>query len=72
MAAEEAMSSTLRLSFYDGDDEETGKPIYKYKNFNVHVDATADQLYGTAQAFAGLQERPLYSVVRNHSTEIRQ
>ncbi|MDY0394036.1 DUF1659 domain-containing protein [Virgibacillus halophilus] len=71
MAASEVMRSTLRLVFYDGEDEETGKPVYKGKNFNIRLEATAEQLYETAEAFAGLQQRPLYNVVRNDSSEIK-
>lgn len=70
MAASELKSSTLRLVFFDGEDEETGKPVYKGKNFNIRQEATAEQLYETAEAFASLQQRPLHNVVRNDSSEI--
>ncbi|GGB32367.1 DUF1659 domain-containing protein [Virgibacillus dakarensis] len=73
MAVAEMYKSTLQLVLDDGVDELTGKPIYKTKSFNnVKTEATADQLYTIAQAFAGLQERPLYDIERKDSSEIRQ
>src|SRR5690625_6120469 len=65
MAMAEPVSSTLRLVLYEGEDEETGNPIYKSKSFNnVKVSANADQLFIVAEAFTQLQELPLYSVDR--------
>lgn len=73
MAVEAPIKSTLQLVFDDGADLVTGKPIYKQKSFNnVKVAATADQLYAIAQAVAGLQQRPLYNIEREDSSEIRQ
>jgi len=73
MAVLDKKSSTLRLVLYDGDDVETGKPIYKTKSFNnVKTAATADQLYAIAEAVAVLQERPLYNVERRDTSDIRE
>ncbi|MGY0694775.1 DUF1659 domain-containing protein [Virgibacillus sp. FSP13] len=73
MAVAETYQSTLRLVLDDGADVLTGKPIYKTKSFNnVKTSATADQLFTIAQAFAGLQERPLYNIERRDNSEIRQ
>ncbi|WP_047982611.1 DUF1659 domain-containing protein [Ornithinibacillus contaminans] len=71
MAVANMTNSQLRLVLHDGDDPESGEPIYKFKSFNnVKTDATADQLYTIANAFAGLQERPLYNVERKDSSDI--
>ncbi|MFD1037209.1 DUF1659 domain-containing protein [Virgibacillus byunsanensis] len=73
MAVADKINSTLRLVLYDGEDMETGKPIYKTKSFNnVKTDAIADQLLPIAEAVAGLQERPLFNVQRNDSSELRE
>lgn len=73
MAVSEMYKSTLQLVLDDGADDLTGKPIYKLKSFNnVKTAATADQLYTIANAFAGLQERPLYNVERKDSSEISE
>lgn len=73
MAVADMTNSQLRLVLYDGDDHETGKPIYKAKSFNnVKIDATPDQLYTVANAFAVLQERPLFNIERKDSSDIRQ
>ncbi|HLR09069.1 MAG TPA: DUF1659 domain-containing protein [Bacillota bacterium] len=73
MAVADKKSSSLRLVLYDGDDIETGKPIYKTKSFsNVKTAATADQLYAIAQAVAELQERSLYNVERRDTADIRE
>lgn len=72
MAVAEIVSSRLRLVFYDGDDVITGNPVFKSKTFNnLKVEADADQLLAVAEAFVGLQERPLSKVERNDHTEIR-
>lgn len=73
MAVAEKVSSQLRLVLYDGENEETGKPVYKTKSFNnVKTDANAEQLYAVAEAFATLQERPLSKIERNDSSEIQE
>lgn len=73
MAVADPMTSQLRLVFYDGEDVMSGEPIYKSKNFNqVKTSANAEQLYAIAQAFAGLQERPLFAIERRDRAEIRQ
>lgn len=72
MAVADLTSSQLRLVFYEGDDPISGKPIYKAKSFNnVKTDATADQLYAIAEAFAGLQQLTLFNIERNDSSDIR-
>lgn len=71
MATENKMSSTLRLVFIDGMDDDE-KPIYKNKSFrNVKTDADADQLNAVAEAFSGLQERDLDTVERNDTSDIQ-
>jgi len=73
MAVAERVSSRLRLVFYDGEDILTGNPIFKSKTFNnLKTDADADQFLAVAEAFAGLQERPLSRIERNDNTEIRE
>lgn len=73
MAVAEIVDSRLRLTFYDGEDPETGDAIYKTKNFNnVKTDADAEQLYAIAQAFTKLQERTLYAIARQDSSDIRE
>src|SRR5699024_12839128 len=73
MAVAYKKSASLRLVLYDGDDIESGKPIYKTKSFsNDKTAATADQLYAIAQAVAELQERSLYNVERRDTADIRE
>ncbi len=73
MAVAERISSQLRLVFYDGEDALTGNPIFKSKTFNnLKTDADAAQFLAVAEAFAGLQERPLSRIERNDNTEIRE
>lgn len=72
MAVANMVSSQLRLVLFDGENLETGKPVYKLKSFsNVKVSANADQLQAVAEAFAGLQERQLFTVERNDVSEIQ-
>ncbi len=71
MAAFELTKSTLQLVLNDGNDFKTGMPVYKYKSFNnVKTSATADQLYAVANAFAGLQNRPLYNIIRKDTADV--
>lgn len=73
MAVSQIVTTRLTLTLDDGNDILTGKIIYKTKSFNnVKPAATADQLYAIATVFAGLQERPLYNIERNDSSEISQ
>ncbi|HAM80046.1 DUF1659 domain-containing protein [Ornithinibacillus bavariensis] len=73
MAVADLMNTQLRLVLYDGNDPSSGEPIYKVKSFNgVKTSATADQLYAIANAFAGLQQRPLNIIERKDSSDIRQ
>ncbi|MEW9677642.1 DUF1659 domain-containing protein [Lentibacillus sp. L22] len=72
MATLRKYASTLQLVLDDGMDEETGQPVYKLKSFNnVKTDATADQMYATANAFAGLQELSLFEIQCKDSSKIR-
>ncbi|WP_047983385.1 DUF1659 domain-containing protein [Ornithinibacillus californiensis] len=72
MAVADMISSQLRLILFDGNDPVSGDPVYKAKSFNnVKTDATADQLYAIANAFAGLQERSLFNIERKDSSDIR-
>ena len=62
--------SSIRLLFETGIDE-TGKPIYKSKNYsNVRNDATADHVRQAAVALGGLSAGMLSSVERNDSFNI--
>ncbi|WP_156289753.1 DUF1659 domain-containing protein [Oceanobacillus salinisoli] len=71
MAVAELTKSTMQLVLNDGNDLETGLPVYKYKSFNnVKTTATADQLFAAATAIAGLQERPLYNIIRKDNADI--
>ncbi|GGA64924.1 DUF1659 domain-containing protein [Ornithinibacillus halotolerans] len=72
MAVADMTSSTLRLVFHNGTDPLSGKPVYKGKSFNnVKTEATADQLYEIATAFAGLQQLPLFNIERRDNSDIR-
>ena len=72
MAVADMTNSQLRLVLHDGNDPISGDPVYKAKSFNnVKTDATADQLFLIANAFAGLQERPLFNIERKDSSDIR-
>lgn len=67
----ELTSSSLQLVLNDGVDASTGRPVYKNKTFNsVKPNATADQLYAVANAFASLQTRPLYNIVRRDVSDV--
>lgn len=71
MAVIELTSSSLQLVLNDGVDMGSGRPIYKNKTFNsVKAEATADQLYNVAEAFASLQTRPLYNVIRRDVSDV--
>lgn len=73
MIIADQISTQLRLVFYDGEDMLTGNPIYRTKSFNnVKPEATAEQLFAVAEAFEGLQERPLYTIERRDNSEIRE
>lgn len=71
MAQATMTSSRLRLVFHDGNNLETGKPIFKAKSFsNVKTNASADQLYAVAQAYESLQELPLEKIERRDNSDI--
>jgi hypothetical protein len=62
--------TSLKLIFEAGMNEK-GEPVYKTKTFNnVKKEATADQLFQTAQALAVLCINPLNTVLRNDNSEI--
>lgn len=72
MAQFRKYTSLLQLILEDGVDEATGDPVYRKKSFmRAKTDATKDQLYAVAHAFAGLQELPLYTIHRRDSSKIR-
>ncbi|RKQ30258.1 DUF1659 domain-containing protein [Oceanobacillus halophilus] len=71
MATAALKNSTMQLVFNDGNDLETGLPVYKYKTFsNIKTTATPDQLHAVATTIASLQERPLFNVVRKDNSDI--
>lgn len=71
MAIEQLKNSQLRLTFYDGENPETGEPMYSRKSFNnIKPTATAAQLSAVAEAFTSLQERPLVNVERQDLSDI--
>lgn len=71
MAVIDLTKSSLKLNFETGVHPTSGAVVVKAKTFNnVKTDASADGLYAVAEAFAGLQELPLYTVERADSSEI--
>ncbi|MFB4167233.1 DUF1659 domain-containing protein [Virgibacillus sp. JSM 102003] len=72
MAVAQMMKSRMSLVLDDGIDELSGKQLFKTKSFNnVKITATADQLYSIANAVVVLQQRPLLSIERKDSSELR-
>ncbi|MHA6250707.1 DUF1659 domain-containing protein [Oceanobacillus sp. CAU 1775] len=72
MATSTITQSTLQLVFQNGLDPLSGEPVFQTKSFNnVKSQATPAQLYNIAIAFEGLQERPLESVGRRDTSDIR-
>lgn len=68
MAVAEKTSTQLRLVFFEGDNVETGNPMYKYKTLNnVKQDASTEQLFETGAALASLQASPLHNIERKDS-----
>lgn len=73
MAVADIKQSSLQLIFQDGIDPLTGDPVYQTKSFNnVKPNATAEQLYTVATTFESLQQRPLFTINRRDTSEIRQ
>lgn len=71
MAVIDLVDSSLQLAFSEGIDSESGEPILTYKRFNqVKTEATHEQLYNVATAFAELQELALYQVTRRDTSDI--
>ncbi|MGP4106032.1 DUF1659 domain-containing protein [Virgibacillus sp. L01] len=72
MAVAQMMNSRMSLVLDDGIDAISGKQLLKTKSFNnVKIAATADQLYSIANAVVVLQQRPLLSIERKDSSELR-
>lgn len=70
MAVQNPLSSTLRLE-YDAGFNEQGKVIIKRKNFtNIVVGATNDALFVTGQAIASLQNYTLIEIARIDSAAL--
>ncbi|ASN04147.1 DUF1659 domain-containing protein [Virgibacillus necropolis] len=73
MATANMVNSTLRLIFSEGVDAISGKEVFKTKSFsNVKTAATADQLYAISILLEPLQQRLLFKIERNDSSELRQ
>ncbi len=71
MAVQMLERTQLRLIFKVGFDARTKKPILKRKTFsNIKTNATAEQLYRTAEAIASLQEHSLSEVERSDHSNI--
>lgn len=65
MAMEQIVSTQLRLTFFEGYDEESDKNIYVRKSFNnINAFATSDALLAVSEAMATLQTLPLDAVER--------
>ncbi|MBP1948389.1 DUF1659 domain-containing protein [Virgibacillus litoralis] len=72
MAIAQMVNTRMSLILDDGIDEVSGKQLFKTKSFNnVKIAATADQLYSIANAVVVLQQRPLLSIERKDSSELR-
>ncbi|SEP78126.1 Protein of unknown function [Virgibacillus subterraneus] len=72
MAVAQMVNTRMSLILDDGIDEVSGKQLFKTKSFNnVKIAATADQLYSIANAVVVLQQRPLLSIERKDSSELR-
>lgn len=68
---EELQDTRLRLVFYVGDNPDTGRPVFKYKNFNnVKLEATSEQLLETGAAIASLQADQLDVIERHDVSEL--
>jgi Protein of unknown function (DUF1659) len=72
MAIEVLLESQLSLVFDMGLDE-TGKQIYKRKNYNnIKTSATSDRLLQAAEAIGSLQTETLAFVERNDTNQITE
>jgi hypothetical protein len=70
MAQSTLVDSNLRLVFETGVNEK-GETIFKGKMYsNLKHEATADQIYLTAQALGNLSNDPLYTVERTDRSDI--
>lgn len=71
LATTNILKSQLRLVLENGYHPTTGEVMLKTKTFNnVKVDAEPEKLLAVAEAFAGLQQLPLFSVERLDQSEI--
>ncbi|GIO23419.1 DUF1659 domain-containing protein [Oceanobacillus sp. J11TS1] len=73
MAVAQLTESVLQLTLSEGIDPDTGEQILKQKRFsNVKTEATAEQLFLTANAFASVQQHELYNVSRRDVSDIHE
>lgn len=65
-------NSQLKIVFDLGFDE-MDKPVHKSRTFNsIRRNATAAELYETAQAIASLSVYPIWAIERNDSFDISE
>ncbi|MCT1901842.1 DUF1659 domain-containing protein [Oceanobacillus sojae] len=73
MAVAQLTESVLQLTLNEGFDPISGEFILKHKRFNnVKPEATAEQLFETANAFVSVQQHELYGVSRRDVSEIHE
>lgn len=73
MAVADINRSILQLVLVDSIDPASGAPVFVRKSFsNVKANALPEDLYAVATTMAALQERELYSINRNDTSEITQ
>ncbi|WP_080872514.1 DUF1659 domain-containing protein [Oceanobacillus timonensis] len=71
MAVAQLNESVLQLTLNEGIDPMSGEFILKNKRFNnVKTEATAEQLFQTANAFASVQQHTLYGISRRDVSDI--
>ncbi|MFD1064431.1 DUF1659 domain-containing protein [Oceanobacillus locisalsi] len=71
MAVAQLNESVLQLTLNEGIDPVSGESILKNKRFNnVKTEATAEQLFQTANAFASVQQHELYGISRRDVSDI--
>ncbi|MFD1068225.1 DUF1659 domain-containing protein [Oceanobacillus locisalsi] len=71
MAVAELTESVLQLTLNEGTDPTSGEDVLKNKRFNnVKPEATAEQLFQTAHAFASVQQHNLYAITRRDASDI--
>ncbi|WP_152658610.1 DUF1659 domain-containing protein [Oceanobacillus sp. CFH 90083] len=73
MAVAQLTESVLQLTFNEGTDPVSGDFILKQKRFNnVKTEATAEQLFLTANAFASVQQHELHGISRRDVSDINE